>query len=514
MLKGTDSLAIALVAMTKANCMYMEVFNQSNKRIGTAILGEIRQAIQSGFADMPVETFLLQKPQLHMQDQFQSFLESDMFAVLVDSLYDGLYVTDGIGITLKVNKAYERITGIQAKQIIGMHMRDMEKLGYISRSISLEVIKQKQAITRMQRLANGRNAMVSGTPAFNKDGELLFVVSVVRDMTDLLAMQAELEDLKEWQAEIDHHVSAGKGATIVAEDVETVSFLKTAKRVAQTTATVCLLGESGVGKTRVAAFIHEHSLRKEHPFVVVNCGALSEALIESELFGYAPGAFTGALAKGKKGLIEVANGGTLFLDEIGELPLLLQTRLLKVIDELRYTPVGSTELKEVNVRIIAATNQSLQELVELGKLREDLYYRLAVVPMTIKPLRERPKEVKRLIHLFLNEFNERHNRQIQLSKDVVHVLEWYHWPGNIRELKNAIECIVATSMNVLVGMDQLPTHILHKKSNPKRTLKEAVQTLEERLIEKAMMEHGNTRAAAQALGISQSTLVTKRNKRE
>ncbi len=311
-LKETDSLASALVEMTKANCMYMEISNQEEKSIGTAILTEIRQAIQSGFAEMPIEAFLMQKPKLDMLDQFQSFLESDMFAVLIDTLYDGLYVTDGVGVTLKVNKAYERITGVTSKQIVGMHMRDMEKLGYISRSISLEVIKQKKAVTRMQWLANGRNAMVSGTPAFNKDGNIIFVVSVVRDMTNLLAMQAELEDLKEWQAEIDHHVLAGKDATLVIEAEESIAFIKTAKRVAQTTATVCLLGESGVGKTRAAAFIHEHSKRKEKPFVVVNCGALSESLIEAELFGYAPGAFTGALAKGKKGLIEVANGGTLF----------------------------------------------------------------------------------------------------------------------------------------------------------------------------------------------------------
>ncbi|KGA98909.1 histidine kinase [Alkalihalobacillus alcalophilus ATCC 27647 = CGMCC 1.3604] len=437
-----------------------------------------------------------------------------MFRILIDSLYDGLYVTDGEGRTLIINEAYERITGITADKIIGMHMSEMEKKGYISRSISLEVIRQKKAVTRMQRIANGRNAMVSGTPVFDTDGSMLMVVNIVRDMTDLFKMQTELEDLKEWQAEVDRYLPNSEKTTFIAEDEQSIAFLGMVQRVASSSATVCLMGETGVGKTRTASYIHEHSKRKEKPFVALNCGALSESLVEAELFGYVAGAFTGASAKGKKGLIEVANGGTLFLDEVGDLPLSVQVKLLKVLDELTFTPVGSTTSKQVDVRIIAATNRPLEELVAGGKFREDLYYRLTVVPLYIRPLRERPKEVQRLIRLYLKQLNDKHERHVILTDEVLRYLEAYSWPGNIRELKNVIEYLVVTSQTTYISVHQLPPNVIKEEQphNINRSLKQAIENFEREKIEQALAFHKTTRAAAEALGISQSALVVKRKK--
>ncbi|WP_055737086.1 MULTISPECIES: sigma-54 interaction domain-containing protein [Bacillaceae] len=509
--KGSDSLSAVIVSMVKGDHISIEVVHHDGAVLGTLFLSDVRNAIQSGREDDTAASLLDHRPELVAPHQFESLLKSEMFAILMNSLYDGVYVTDGKGVTLKVNKAYERITGIPAQAIIGMHMRDMEKAGYISRSISLEVIKQKKVVTRMQRLASGRNAMVSGTPSFNVHGEIEYVVSVVRDMTDLLNIQAELEGLKEQQAELERFVGKVDGTPIVAEDEKTVAFLATAKRVAQTTATVCLLGESGVGKTKAAAYIHEHSQRKDKPFVVVNCGAISETLIEAELFGYGPGAFTGALAKGKKGLIEAAHGGTLFLDEVGELPQGTQVKLLKVLDEHRFTPVGSTTEKRVDVRLLSATHQNLASLVKEGIMREDFYYRIAVVPLVIEPLRERPKEIDRLARFFLQELNSRYGRKVVLESDAFKALQKRQWPGNIRELKNVIDFVVATSPTPVIRASDLPQpFIQNEKQMPALTLKEAVVQLEQAMITKALADHRTTRKAAEALGISQAALVTKR----
>lgn len=511
MLKESDSLADVLLKMIKAKKIQMDEKNDQDGLSGTVSLAVVRQAIQSGYEEMKALTLLGHQISSDKQETYQSLLQSEMFSTIMDALYDGVYVTDGDGVTMHVNRAYEQITGIPASRIVGMHMREVEESGYISKSISLEVIKQNKSVTQMQRLANGREVMVSGTPAVDQDGKIQFIVSVVRDMTDLVTLQAELEDYKEWQETVESYVLVDKTELLIAEDDNTLSFFSMARRVAETTATVCLLGESGVGKTKAATYIHEHSSRKEKPFVVVNCGALTEALVEAELFGYAPGSFTGGLVKGKKGLIEMANGGTLFLDEVAELPPAMQVKLLKVLDEQAFTPVGSTELKRVDIRVISATNQDIHTLVKQGKLREDFYYRISVVPLIIEPLRKRPKEVRQLIHFFLQDFNRRHQRNIKLTSAALSALERHSWPGNIRELKNTVEYIVATSASQAAGMEQLPIAFLGVSNQEGSGLKQAVQEFEKRLIEQAMITYKTTREAAKSLGISQSSLVAKRN---
>ena len=276
---------------------------------------------------------------------------------------------------------------------------------------------------------------------------------------------------------------------------------------------VLLQGETGVGKTLVAQFIHNASGRAKEPFLALNCGALPENLIEAELFGYAPGAFTGAGPKGKRGLLELANHGTLFLDEIGDLPLPVQVKLLKVIEENRFIPVGGLELKEVDVRIISATHHDLKQLVAEGRFRADLYYRLNVVPISIAALRERSEEIPPLLEYYLASCNARYQRQVQLSLEALDLLCEYSWPGNIRELINIIERLVVTSRTEVIEALDLPEEILNldpqQVDDSRLPLRKVLENAERTAIRAALQLHKTTRQAAKALGVSQATVVQK-----
>jgi transcriptional regulator with PAS, ATPase and Fis domain len=286
-----------------------------------------------------------------------------------------------------------------------------------------------------------------------------------------------------------------------------------ARQVASSPVKVLLQGETGVGKTLVAQFIHNASPRASEPFLALNCGALPENLIEAELFGYAPGAFTGAGPKGKRGLLELAHHGTLFLDEIGDLPLPVQVKLLKVIEENRFIPVGGLELKEVDVRIISATHHDLKQLVAEGRFRADLFYRLNVVPINIPALRERSEEIPPLLHYYLESFNSRYERQVQWSLEALDLMCEYAWPGNIRELINIVERLVVTNQSGTIEALDLPEEILNL--NPQNTddsrlpLRKVLENAERSAIRAALQVHKTTRLAAKALGVSQATVVQK-----
>ncbi|OLN21564.1 hypothetical protein BTO30_14340 [Domibacillus antri] len=525
MLTLDHTIQEALTLLTERNEESAEVVDEEQQTVGMITLAEIRIAIQNGHVLMPLRTFF-QQPFLQefLKEQepgaFHQLLMSKMFSDMINSLYDGVYITDGHGFTVKVNTAYERITGISSEKVVGLHMRDLEKAGYISKSVSIQVIQEKRALTRMQELANGRKVIVSASPVFGRDQTILYVVSSVRDITELIRLKLENDELKDGQFESGAGSAELDKLPFIAEDEETKQFFALARKVAKTNVTVCLTGESGVGKTMTASYIHRHSSRADHPFIEVNCGALPANLIEAELFGYVGGAFTGALAKGKKGFVEMAHRGTLFLDEIGDMPLELQVKLLKVLDDFSFTPVGSTSARQVDIRVIAATNQPLEELVKKGDFREDLYYRLTVVPMHIPPLRERREEIPLLLSYYMDQFNAMHETAVSLSPEARHFLCEYDWPGNIRELKNAVEYLVVTSDSSTVGVEQLPAKIRRVPSVIRPIvegriipLKEATDMVEKQLIMKAMQLHKTTRKAAEALQVSQSTIVSKMKNR-
>lgn len=436
---------------------------------------------------------------------------------LLDALHDGIYVTDGDGVTLKVNRAYERLTGLKAEALVGRRMVDLVREGIISRSASLRVLQDRAPFSVMQRLGNGKRLLVSASPIFGEGRSVRYVVSVVRDMTELLRMKHERDELQQLKQlrTSTAKLHAGEQDELLQSPsvLGDPALYALARRVASRDVKVLIQGETGVGKTLLARFIHNASERAAEPFLALNCGAMPEHLIEAELFGYAPGAFTGASAKGKRGLLELANRGTVFLDEIGDLPLSLQIKLLKVIEENRFIPVGGLELREVDVRIITATHRNLRQMVEEGTFRADLFYRLNVVPLQLMPLRERRTEIAPLLRHYLDHFNRIHGQQLEWDLEAMDWLMEYRWPGNIRELINLVERLVVTCDGERIESLDLPSEYrsVGTDSSPDTglPLRRVVELAERAAIRRALQMYGTTRGAAKALGVSQATIVQK-----
>ncbi len=443
---------------------------------------------------------------------------------VIESSYDGIYITDGKANTLKVNKSYERISGLKREELLGRNMADLEKEGHISESATLMVLKNKKVTTIQQQFSTGKKVLVTSTPIFDDNDEIVMVVTNVRDMTELWSLKEQLEKNKElaekYYSEIEEmRLQILDTTDLVMNDKKMLELMQMAKRVAKVETTVLLLGETGVGKEEVAKFIHKNSSRKNKQFIKINCGAIPENLIESELFGYEEGAFTGASKKGKIGLFELADEGTLFLDEVGELSLDMQVKLLRALQDQEIKRIGGVAPIKVDVRILAATNRNLEEMVKKNLFREDLYYRLNVIPLKIPPLRERRQDIIPLIQCFLQQINKKYGWNKYFSSKAMHCLYEYDWPGNVRELKNIVERMAIMSNRDCIDYTDLPEKIISNKKDNQLTieienlsLKEAVSRLEMQLLEKAYAKHGNVRAAAKALGIDASTFVRKRQK--
>lgn len=527
-LKMTDPVQQAMQLFISSGRDVLEVVDENGEATGSFSIMDLHEAIEKGKINEPISGLMSSSALQGVQpdipnssdSEYTRIISSDAFTEIINSSYDGIYITDGTGMTIKVNKAYERITGIQQEELVGYHMDELVKAGYISKSVSTQVIKEKRPITMMQTLYNKRKVIVSGTPIFNQEKQVLYVINNVRDITELIHLKHEIEDLQEIrnlqqsQRELN---SNGYDLDSIIQTDETKKVYDLAMHVAKTDVKVLLFGETGVGKTLIAKYIHKNSSRSNGSFIEVNCGAFPPNLIEAELFGYEPGAFTGASAKGKKGLLEIADQGTLFLDEIGDLPMELQVKLLKVIDEQKFIPVGSTKTKEVDIRFIAATHKDLKHMVKEENFREDLFYRLSVVPITIPALRERKKELIPLINHYLKLFNQKYDYEKTLSIEALDSLIDYDWPGNIRQLMNIIERMVVTTMTDEISNRDLPEEI---KSTPLHSpvhqdlvpLKTAVEQVERDLIKRALKKYRTTRKAAEALEVSQGTIVQKMKK--
>lgn len=446
---------------------------------------------------------------------------------VLESSYDGIYITDGDGNTLRINKSYERITGLKIENLIGQNMKELEKKGIISESASLLALKDKGVVTINQRLKSGKQVLVTSNPIYNNNGEITMIVTNVRDETEIHRLRGMLKENTKVKETIKREMDELKiqlleTRFLVVEDKKMIDTLKMAKRAAQTEVSILVLGESGVGKEEIVKFIHNNSKRKDKKFIKINCGAIPDNLIESELFGYIKGAFTGADNNGKIGLFEVANGGTLFLDEIGELPLHMQVKLLRVLQEGEIVRIGDSNPIKVDFRLVAATNCDLEQMVEEGHFRKDLLYRLNVVPIVIPPLRERKNDILGLTEYFLKSINIKYNWDKSFSSEVLRYFYSYDWPGNVRELKNCVERMTVMSSDNLVIAEELPREFKVKCNNigimnttdTTGTLKEALEKLEYEMLYNAYKEHGNVRSAAKALGIGAATFVRKRQKYE
>lgn len=448
---------------------------------------------------------------------------------IIDSSYDGIYVADHQGYGLKVNEAYTRLTGVVADELIGKNMNDVVKEGIVSESVTLKVLKEKKAMTIMQKIQD-KEFLVTGNPVFDNEGQITQVVTNLRDLSELNRLKLELYETKKYTQQILDKINEFKSKEeikllldgVIAQSKEIMEVISIVKKICEVDSTVILLGETGVGKEVFANMIHLNSKRSEKPYIKVNCGAIPPQLLESELFGYEKGSFTGADRNGKAGLFEKADGGTIFLDEIGEVPLELQVKLLRVLQEFEVTRIGGSQAKRVNVRIISATNRDLKKMVQENTFREDLYYRLNIVPIHIPPLRERIADIAPLAYYFLNKVNEKYQLKKRFHSEVIYLMEQYQWPGNIREMENLIERIAVTTDEEEITVDDFPSGIFHTiiqtnnaHEGEKLTslgLKEIVAELERRLIKDSISEYKTTRKAAKVLGISQSALVKKMKK--
>lgn len=417
-------------------------------------------------------------------------LKLDRVKDIFDSLDVGVHIVDADGITVLYNHTCEEIEGNSSDWIIGKNMKKLVCDGVYSESVALEAVEKGETVGKTQKV-NGRHIFSTAVPIF-ENGKLIYVVVSVMDMTSFenlkfqfnelksvnMRMQKELDILNAMDRKRDPIISKSK----IIEDIKILAL-----RVAKVDSTVLIDGESGVGKGLFSKYIHENSNRKNGPFIKVDCSCLPESLIESELFGYEEGAFTGARKEGKVGLVQLANKGTLFLDEIGELPLNLQVKLLRVIQDKAFQKVGGTKDISIDTRVIAATNKDLYAMVEEGRFRSDLYYRLKVVPITIPPLRERKADIVPLINFFLNNVNEHYNYQKSISSKAMRLLIDYDWPGNVRELENEIERLVVTSEYEIIDEEDVLCgeigRISSMEADENKSFKENVYSYERILLE-------------------------------
>ena len=440
----------------------------------------------------------------------------------LESSYDGIVLADAERV-LSVNASFGRITGIAPSLLVGKRIAQLDAESHICLAAVQEVIRltqyHRKTLTLRRKLMRGNEIFVTGNPVFDRHGQVVRVLLNVRDVTDLKSLEDQIKSIsslsgatEKWSDGLSESFQG-----IVAESPAMRRLLDLVLRVSQVDSTVLLQGESGAGKDVFARLLHRLSKRSQRPFVAVNCGAIPEALLESEFFGYEKGAFTSADTKGKAGLFEQANHGILFLDEVGELPSNLQVKLLKVIQDRQCRRLGGLRNINLDLRIIVATNSDLSQMVSDGLFRSDLFYRLYVVPIEIPPLRERREDILPLSLMFLNKFNMKYKVSRTLGHEVLSVLETYDWPGNIRELQNVVERMVVTADTDVLTPRHLPNRIGEtvgtSLSNPDMpstmNLKKAREMVERELIRRALGATGNTRKAAQLLGVDHSTVVRK-----
>lgn len=441
----------------------------------------------------------------------------DFIVNIFDSLYDGIFVTDNKGVCIYVNQAYERISGLQPTYLIGKHVGKLVKDGVVSHAVSLDVLKDKKRKSINQKLNTGKELLVTGNPVFDNNGNVYMVVTNVRDTTDLNKLEQQINHYKKmeerYSLEMKINLLEKNKDHIYTKSSAMKNIYELIYRISSVDSNVLITGETGVGKEFIANMVHQTSRRKNQPFIKINCGAIPKDLLESELFGYEQGSFTGARKAGKLGLFEMADKGTILLDELGELPVELQVKLLRAVQQQEFIPIGGTKAKKVDTRIIAATNQNLMEKIKEGNFRQDLYYRLNVVSINIPPLRERTEDIFPLSQFFLDKMNKKYGFHKKMTSTLIRILETYLWPGNIRELENVIErLMVTTSDDTLDSIHIKEIILLSEEENNFIPIKLAVEALERNIIIKAMEKYNNTYKAARVLGIDQSTLVRKRQK--
>jgi len=459
-------------------------------------------------------------------DMQSEILELELDAIVKKSK-DNIVITDGNGVVLRASPNSYAIYGSSTDDLIGKSVYQLEEDHIFSPSVTIKVLNERKEVRVMQNTKTGRSVMAIGLPIFDRSNEIIRVISFSHDLTEIEQLKEEFKQLQKKIERYETEIQELRDN----EQIEGNTILKSKaiqqiwqliKRVAKTDASVVFLGESGVGKTHFARALHQASERANEAFIDVNCSAIPESLFESEMFGYEPGSFTGASKKGKTGIIELADQGTLFLDEIGEIPLSMQSKLLKVIQDKEVIRIGGVRPKKVDFRLITSTNQNLSEMIKHGSFRQDLFYRLSVISITIPPLRERKEDIAMLAYYYLQKFNEKYRMRKSLHPATIDKLIHYHWPGNVRELQNMMERLVITSETNIIHPDNLPSDIqmdrtqktdsLLLKNMKGKTLREAMEEVEILWLRRAVKQCKTTYEMAEFLGISQSNVVRKLKK--
>lgn len=469
------------------------------------------------FQDISEIEFISQE--LHTVKRLYAELEA-----LVECSFDGILICDASGRIIRGNSAIERFFRKEQGELEGKLLTEVLPDETAATAIIERVINGATAKNCIVNIGK-RQLLLTANPVPSNQGIVNKIIINARDLTELNSLRLQLKNTKNLTERYHSEINELRSRLLEQEGILVQSskmqnIVSLALRVAQVDSTVLVTGESGVGKEIITKIIHKNSKRKDGPFIKINCGAIPESLLESELFGYEAGAFTGASKDGKMGMFELAHQGTLFLDEIGELPLTLQVKLLRAIQDREIHRVGGSMPRQVDVRIIAATNRNLVEMVEKGEFREDLFFRLNVVPIHVPPLRERQEEIIPLAKKFLAKFCNAYSLKKELSPEVMEALLEYQWPGNIRELENVIERLVVTTPGEIITFSDLPRFFFGEQSLSKATvsvrglipLKEAVLAVEKLLLEKAMERYGSTYKAAEVLQVDQSTIVRKLHK--
>ena len=427
---------------------------------------------------------------------------------IIEQSPTSIYVADTDGKTLRINQTFETMTEIDRGKLIGANVDEIEKMEMFSPSVCRLSLKEKRRVTIPQIVGGDKEFVVAGVPIIDENGEIFRVITNALLNKDIQKISAYFQKEDEGT-----YRKPDSNVRIIAVSDKMQDVVKLADAIKETKSTVLIEGETGVGKSLLARYIHNTSRRSSARMTEINCSAIPAALLESELFGYVSGAFTGADRKGKPGLIEMSDGGTILLDEVSELPLSLQVKLLHFLQNKRITRVGGTEEIPVDVRVIAAANRNLEKLVETGEFREDLYYRLNVVPIVIPPLRERPEDIMPAAKNFAEEFGRLYDKHLDFNDKCEAFFMKNPWKGNLRELENYIERLVVTKGNMDIA-DHIRTGPLlsddefkedRSRTGTTETELHTMGEVERDLIVQAYQKYGSSYKVAEALGISQST---------
>lgn len=444
---------------------------------------------------------------------------------IIDSSSDGLFVCDALANVIRVNPASERIHKIKAEELVGKNMVDLIHEGFIDQSAALEAIQKKKTVSLLQEKDN-RKIISIGTPVYDNDGSLIRVVVSERDITEIDNLQRKLEEQGSLKDQLQYQLlelqlADLKAHKIIARSPSMIRLLEKTLKVSPVISTVLITGESGVGKGLIANLIHKNSGRAEKPLIRINCGAIPETLIESELFGYEAGAFTGAKTCGKPGSLELADGGSLFLDEIGELPLSAQVKLLRFLEKGQLTRLGGTKVLTIDARILVATHRDLHDMVAKGLFRQDLYYRLNVIPLHVPALRERKECISPLIRYYIDYFAAIAGAKKRVSRSTLDALLSYPYPGNVRELMNICEHAIVMSAGEVIDRLDLPMDVVGRIAettcfastwSEDMTLKQILESVEKKVMLQTIQKYKNQTAVAAVLGVSQPTIARRLKK--